>query len=110
MSIHRRLVSTCTISREHYTVDETRQRIRSFNGTVQVRCKLDPKRGASNDLQYGKVIDDHNYVLFLAPDVEISEQHKITQGEKEFKVNWVRPYLNGRGAVHHYECDIEEIR
>ena len=110
MSIHRRLVSTCTIAREYYETDETRQRIRHFQGTEQVKCKLDAKRGSSNDLQYGKVVDDHNYVLFLAPDVEISEQHVVTQGDKEFKVNWVRPYKNGRGALHHYECDVEEIR
>ena len=111
MSLRSRLTALCTISRETHTRSNLGQSIRGFTDAVQVRCKLDPVgKGVREDMQLGKIIEDNRFVLFLGPDAVISKQHKVTQNGIDYKVDRVRPYENGRGALHHYECDLQEIQ
>lgn len=111
MSLRSRLTAVCTISRETTTQNDLGQSIREFTDHVRVPCKLDPVgKGVRDDLQLGKVIEDNRFVLFLGPTAVISTEHKVTQNGIDYKVDRVRPYENGRGALHHYECDLQEIQ
>ena len=102
--------SLCTISEQTYTVDDTGQRIRSFSDGQQVECKIQAVgRGVREDLLLGQITEDNRYVLFVGPDVTITREHKITIDNVDYKVDRVRLYKNHRGALHHKECDLQEI-
>ena len=110
MSLKSRLTAQCTISREEYTTSDVGQDKRSFVDPVRVNCKLDHRSGIREDLQLGRVVVEKRLVLYLAPDATITPDHKVTQNAVDYKVNHVRPFFDGRGALHHYECDLEELK
>ena len=105
------LSATCTIQSEVITTNEIGESVRSFNEGVSVKCRLNPRgHGIRDDLQLGQIIEDNRYTLFLAPDATVSTKHKVVQDGIDYKVDRVRKYHNRAGALHHLECDLQEIR
>ena len=110
MALQSLLTATCTLQEEMYTTNNLGERIRGFSDPVTAKCRLNAVgRGIRDDLQLGQIIEDNRYVLYVAPETDISTSHKVTLLEREYKIDRVREYRNGRGALHHLECDLQEI-
>ena len=78
---------------------------------MQVKCKLDPfaRGGNRNDLDLGRIIVDNTYTLFLPPDAMISKEHKVSLLGVDYKVNRVNEHYDGKGTLHHYEVDVQDV-
>lgn len=105
------LTATCTLQQETHTTNEIGERVRGFSDGVSVPCRLEPfGRGVNDDLAFGQIIEENRYTLFLKPTTTITTSHKVVQDGIDYKVDRVRKLRDIKGALHHLECDLQEIQ
>ena len=108
MSYESLLADTCEVLAVTNTRNAVGEVERSFSSPVVYSCRLHSTNGLTN-LEFGKVFAENQFLLYLPKSAEITIDHKVSLDSEDYKVTRVSPFKDGRGRVHHIECELERL-